>query len=108
MHFPIVGTIPHRKVTQRHQVSKYIYRLPFNKKITFRTYSINLSHILEQISLNSQNSVKFAVKIIDVSFKYFQICSLFICVRRECQMMFSKVFDKIFESDDYSPTSEIF
>ena len=29
-------------------------------------------------------------------------------VRRNCNMMFSNVFNKIFESDEYSPTSEIF
>jgi hypothetical protein len=61
MHFPIVGTIHHRKVTQRHQVSKYIYRLPFNKKMTFRPYSIILSHILKKIPLISQNSKEFGM-----------------------------------------------
>jgi uncharacterized protein (TIGR02145 family) len=44
--------------------------------MTFRTYSIILSHILEQIPLNSQNSAEFAVKKIDVPFKYIQICSI--------------------------------
>jgi len=33
---------------------------------------------------------------------------LLTCVRRNCPMMFSKVFNKKFESDEYSPTSEVF
>jgi|GEM_PF-2886161 len=33
---------------------------------------------------------------------------LLTCVRRNCPMMFSNVFNKIFESDEYLPTSEIF
>jgi len=33
---------------------------------------------------------------------------LMTCARRNCPMMFSNVFNKIFESEEYSPTSEIF
>jgi preprotein translocase subunit SecG len=77
--------------------------------MTFRTYSIILSHILEQIPLNSQNSAEFDVKLLDVPFKYIQICSIIYLKKHKMRKRNLRlIFDPLFrfaESNDmvYEP-----